>query len=141
MDTRFRSLYQSEVQLKQATNMATILNLVIVFLGIFGMVAFSLARRIKEISIRKILGAEAKNIIALFLKEYAILILIANMIGWPLAYLATDHWLSNYSYRMQQDIVPYASVLVIVFMSAFVFISALCFRVAIANPVRNLKME
>ena len=141
MDTRFRSLYESEVQLKGATNMATILNLVIIFMGIFGVVAFSLARRIKEISIRKVLGAGAKTIITLFLKEYAILILIANMIGWPLAYLATDHWLSNYSYRMKQDIIPYASVLVIVFMSAFVFISALCFRVAIANPVRNLKME
>jgi ABC-type antimicrobial peptide transport system permease subunit len=141
MDARFRSLYESEVQLKQATNIATILNLVIVFMGIFGVVAFTLARRSKEISIRKVLGADAGNIIALFLKEYTGLILIANVIGWPLAYLATGHWLNNYSYRMQQDLVPYFSVLAIVLASAFFFIAAQCFRVAIANPVRNLRTE
>lgn len=141
MDARFRSLYESEVQLKRATNMATILNLIIVFMGIFGVVAFTLARRSKEISIRKVLGADAKSIIALILKEYAVLIGIANMIGWPLAWLATDHWLQTYSYRVKQDIVTYVSVLGIVTVAAFVFITAQCFKVAITNPVRNLRAE
>jgi predicted lysophospholipase L1 biosynthesis ABC-type transport system permease subunit len=141
MDARFRSLYESEVQLKRATNMATILNLIIVFMGIFGVVAFTLARRSKEISIRKVLGADAKSIIALILKEYAVLIGIANMIGWPLAWLATDHWLQTYSYRVKQDIVTYVAVLGIVTVAAFVFITAQCFKVAITNPVRNLRAE
>jgi ABC-type antimicrobial peptide transport system permease subunit len=141
MDARFRSLYASEVQLKQATNMATILNMIIVFMGIFGVVAFTLARRSKEISIRKVLGADARSIIALFLKEYTVLILIANLIGWPLAWLATSRWLNNYSYRMQQDLVPYFSVLGVVLAAAFVFIAAQCFRAATASPVKNLRTE
>jgi putative ABC transport system permease protein len=91
--------------------------------------------------VRKVLGAEAKNIILLFLKDYAWLILIANVIAWPLAYFVTDRWLQNYSYRMDQDIVPYLSVFAFVFLVAFVFISAQCFKAAVTNPVKNLRTE
>ncbi|MEO8403902.1 MAG: ABC transporter permease [Chitinophagaceae bacterium] len=141
MDQNFSSLYQSEVQLKKATNVATILNLVIVFMGIFGVVAFTLARRTKEIAVRKVLGADVKNIILLFIKDYAVLILLANIIAWPLAYLATDHWLENYAYRVQQNILPYIYVGVFIFASAFVFIALQCFKAAVANPVKNLRSE
>lgn len=141
MDERFHSLYQSELQLKRATNLASILNLVIVFMGIFGVVAFTLAKRSKEIAVRKVLGAEAKNIILLFLKEYALLILIANAIAWPLAYVATNEWLQNYSYRIEQNLVPYISVFLIVFVLSFVFISIQCLRTAMANPVQSLRTE
>ena len=141
MDERFHSLYQSELQLKRATNLASILNLVIVFMGIFGVVAFTLAKRSKEIAVRKVLGAETKNIILLFLKEYALLILIANAIAWPLAYVATNEWLQNYSYRIEQNLVPYISVFLIVFVLSFVFISIQCLRTAMANPVQSLRTE
>ena len=141
MDERFHSLYQSELQLKRATNLASILILVIVFMGIFGVVAFTLAKRSKEIAVRKVLGAETKNIILLFLKEYALLILIANAIAWPLAYVATNEWLQNYSYRIEQNLVPYISVFLIVFVLSFVFISIQCLRTAMANPVQSLRTE
>jgi ABC-type lipoprotein release transport system permease subunit len=141
MDERFASLYKSEVQLKEATKLATILNMVIVFMGIFGVVAFTLARRNKEIAVRKVLGANARNIILLFLRDYALLILVANIIAWPLAYWATNKWLQNYSYRMEQDVVPYFIVFVFVFLTTFVFITIQCFRAAIANPVKSLRTE
>ena len=82
MDEKFQSLYRSELQLKKAANIATILNLIIVFLGIFGVVAFTLTKRRKEIAVRKVLGANVRNIIVLFIRDYAILILLANMIAW-----------------------------------------------------------
>ncbi len=111
MDDRFGALYQSEIQLKKATHLATALTLVIVFMGIFGILAFTLARRNKEIAVRKVLGADAKNIIMLFLKDYALLIVVASIIAWPLAYWATNQWLQNYTYRIQQNLVPYLTVL------------------------------
>jgi putative ABC transport system permease protein len=141
MDERFKALYQSEVQLKKATGLATILNLVIVFMGIFGVMAFTLARRNREIAVRKVLGAESINIVLLFFKDYAILILIANVIAWPLAYWATNQWLQNYAYRMQQNITPYASVFVIVALSTFLFVTILCLKATQASPVKNLRTE
>jgi ABC-type lipoprotein release transport system permease subunit len=141
MDERFQSLYKSEIQLKKAANLATVLNMVIVFMGIFGVVAFTLARRNKEIAVRKVLGAEAKNIILLFLKDYALLILIANIIAWPLAYWFTNAWLQSYAYRIQQDLLPYLAVFCFVFLVAFLFITIQCFKTALANPVNSLRSE
>ena len=141
MDERFSALYTSETQLKKATNLATVLNLIIVFMGIFGVTAFTLARRNKEIAVRKVLGADAKNIIGLFLKDYAWLIIIANIIAWPLAYWATNQWLQNYAYRMEQDIVPYITVFAFVVVSTFLFIAIQCYKTALMNPVKNLRTE
>jgi putative ABC transport system permease protein len=141
MDDKFHSLYQSELQLKSATSIATILNLVIVFMGIFGVVAFTLAKRSKEIAVRKVLGAEVRNIILLFVKDYAWLILIANIIAWPLAYMITNRWLQSYAYRIQQDWTPYLFAGFFVFAAAFVFITVQCFKTAVANPVKCLRNE
>jgi ABC-type antimicrobial peptide transport system permease subunit len=141
MDQRFGSLYKSEVQLKRATSLATALNMAIVFMGIFGVVAFTLARRNKEIAVRKVLGAEARNIILLFLKDYALLILIANLIAWPVAYMATNQWLQNYSYRIEQNIIPYIMVFLCVFLLTFIFIVIQCLKTAMSNPVKSLRTE
>lgn len=141
MDDRFGNLYRPELQLRKAASMATILNLLIVFMGIFGIVAFTLARRVKEIAVRKVLGADVKNILFLFFKDYGILMIIANIIAWPLVYLATDRWLQNYAYRVQQDIYPYLLVTIILFVTAFLFIAAQCYRAAAGNPVKSLRAE
>ncbi|HTE25172.1 ABC transporter permease [Flavitalea sp.] len=141
MDEKFRSLYESELKLKKAAQLATVLNLFIVFMGVFGIVAFTLARRTKEIAVRKVLGAEVKNIIMLFIKDYALLIIIANLIAWPLAFITTDNWLQNYSYRVQQDFIPYFTVAGVVSLATFVFITAQCFKTAMSNPVKNLRTE
>jgi putative ABC transport system permease protein len=141
MDQEFQSLYKSELQLKSATNISAILNLVIVFMGIFGVVAFTLAKRSKEIAIRKVLGAEVKNIILLFIKDYAMLILIANMIAWPIAYMVIHHWLQGYAYRVDQDVIPYLFTSFFVFAAAFIFITLQCFKTAVSNPVKSLRSE
>ncbi len=141
MDEKFQSLYLSELQLQKAAGIATTLNLIIVFMGIFGVVAFTLAKRTKEIAMRKVLGADVRNIITIFLKEYALLILLANIIAWPLAYSITNKWLENYAYRIQQDFIPYLFVCIFIFITAFVLITAQCFKVANANPVNSLKYE
>jgi putative ABC transport system permease protein len=75
------------------------------------------------------------------LKDYAVLILIANIIAWPLAYWATNQWLQNYVYRMEQTIVPYVTVFGFVVVSTFLFITIQCYRTAIMNPVKNLRTE
>lgn len=141
MDEKFQSLYKAEVQLKKAANVATLLNLLIVLMGVFGVVAFTLNRRNKEIAIRKVLGADAVGIIRLFLKEYGLTILAANIIAWPVAYFIVNNWLQNYNYRIQQDVFSYFLVGILVFCFAFVMIIAQCFKVALTNPVKSLRTE
>jgi putative ABC transport system permease protein len=141
MDDRFETLYRSDLQLKKAAGIATGLNLLIVFLGIFGIVAFTLTKRNKEMAVRKVLGADLVDIIRLFLQDYVGLILLANLIAWPLAYVVTNKWLENYAYRITQDIVPYVSVGALIFLMAFMLIAAQCIRTATANPVKSLRSE
>jgi ABC-type antimicrobial peptide transport system permease subunit len=141
MDEKLQSLYKSELQLRQAANIATILNLVIVFLGIFGVVAFTLTKRIKEIAVRKVLGADVRNIIMLFIRDYAVLILLANLVAWPLTYIVTNKWLQGYAYRVNQDIVPYLFVCLFIFITAFSMIAIQCFKAGTANPVKSLRTE
>jgi ABC-type antimicrobial peptide transport system permease subunit len=141
MDDRFETLYRSDLQLKKAAGIATGLNLLIVFLGIFGIVAFTLTKRNKEMAVRKVLGADLVDIIRLFLQDYVGLILLANLIAWPLAYVVTNKWLENYAYRINQDIAPYLLVGGVIFLVAFVLIAAQCLRTATANPVKSLRSE
>lgn len=141
MDDKFQSLYKEELQLKSSANIATALNFIIVFMGIFGVVAFTLARRSKEIAVRKVLGAEVKNIILLFIKDYALLILIANIIAWPLAYLFNNQWLQGYSYRVEQNVIPYVLAGSLVFITAALFIGLQCLKTAVSNPVKSLRTE
>jgi ABC-type antimicrobial peptide transport system permease subunit len=141
MDEKFESLYKSELQLQQAADIATVLNLIIILLGIIGVVAFTLTKRTREIAVRKILGADARNIISLFIREYAWLILIANLIAWPIAYYVTNYWLQHFAYRIQQNIFSYLLVFVLIVIIAFGLIAAQCFKAAIANPVKSLRTE
>jgi len=104
-------------------------------------VTFTLAKRIKEIAVRKVLGASIKNIIFIFLKEYGVLIAISNIIAWPVAYLVTSKWLESYAYRINQSLIPYSVVCLFIFLTAFTLISLQCFNAATANPVKNLKSE
>lgn len=141
MDDKFESLYRSELSLQKATNVATFLNLFIVFMGVFGIISFTIIRRNKEIAVRKVLGADIANILLLFVKEYAWLILLANLIAWPLAYWFAHQWLQQYVYRIQQNMTPFLVAGVSVFIMAVVLISLLSLKPATSNPVKNLRTE
>ena len=141
MDDKFQALYQSELQLKKAADVATGLNLFIVFTGIIGVLAFTLSKRTKEIAVRKVLGANAKSIVLIFIKEYGLLILIANLVAWPLAYLFTSRWLENYAYRFHQDLTPYFAAGFFIVLAAFGLITVQCLKTALANPVKSLRSE
>ncbi|HWA33042.1 MAG TPA: FtsX-like permease family protein, partial [Cyclobacteriaceae bacterium] len=141
MDDRFQAMYTSELQLKKASSLATVLMLLIMLLGIFGVVAFTLSSRTKEIAIRKVLGAKAMNIIILFIRDYAPQILVANIFAWPVAFFITNYWLQGYAYRVAQSVFPFALAAATMLTAAFVLIAVQCMRAAVANPIKDLKSE
>ncbi|MBC7569433.1 MAG: ABC transporter permease [Spirosoma sp.] len=141
MDDTLQKLYKTEIQLQKAARLATVLALLIVLLGIFGMVTLSVARRTKEVGIRKVLGASVPGIVGLFLREYALILLIANAIAWPAAYWFMTNWLAGYAYHISLTWSPFVLVgLGIVILTTGV-VSIQVMQAALMNPVRSLRSE
>jgi putative ABC transport system permease protein len=141
MDDTLAKLYSMEMQMKKASMAATVIALLIVLLGVLGIVSQSISKRTKEVGIRKVLGASVTQVITLFAKEFAIIIVIANAIAWPLAYIALNSWLNNYAYRIQLTLLPFVAVGLILLLMVAALISFKTVRTALTNPVKSLRTE
>jgi putative ABC transport system permease protein len=141
MDDKLKELYQSELQLKQASYIATVLSLVIILLGVLGLISLSIQNRTKEIGIRKILGSSVSAIIHLFLKEFLAVILIGSVIACPLAYYIMQRWLNDYAYRINITVLPFIFSILILGLITVLLIIMQTIRAAIANPAKSLRTE
>ncbi|RPD38116.1 ABC transporter permease [Chitinophaga barathri] len=141
IDDRLKTLYSVEMQLKNGTYLATGLSLVIVLLGILGLVSLSVHKRTKEIGIRKVLGASAGGIAALFVKDFLGMIIIGSVAAIPVAFLIMQKWLGNYNYRIDITAHPFVLTILILGIVSMLLIVLQTFRAAIADPVKSLKTE
>ncbi|PZP51199.1 MAG: hypothetical protein DI598_03845, partial [Pseudopedobacter saltans] len=141
VDQQFADMYRTDIQLQKAFSVASVLNLLIIFLGLSGIVSYSLTRRKKEIAVRRVLGANVLQVLYLFLKEYSLLLLIGNVIAWPLAYLFVHNWLQGFSYKVNSSIVDYVLVGVGVCFLTCLLIVLESYRSLKANPVNDLRNE
>ncbi|MES2849639.1 MAG: ABC transporter permease [Bacteroidota bacterium] len=141
MDDALKKMYANELQMKRASYTATALSLVIALLGVLGLVSLSIHKRVKEIGIRKVLGASVRNILLLFVKEFAFIMLIAGLIACPLAYWMMNNWLNNYA----SHIAVSASILITaVGLLATMTILLICLqaaKTAVTKPVKSLRTE
>lgn len=141
MDDTLKRLYKTEIQLKKAAYTATLLSLIIVFLGVLGLVSLSIQKRIKEMGIRKILGASVSSIISLFMKEVLIVVIVSGMVACPIAWYIMHNWLSDYAYRIPLTIQPF-----IISIAGLAFITSLLIivqtiKAGIENPAKSLRAE
>ncbi|WP_332368522.1 ABC transporter permease [Spirosoma telluris] len=141
MDDTLQKLYQTEQQLQKASRLATTLALIIVLLGVLGLVSLNVTRRTKEIGIRKVLGSSTISIVNLFMKEFVLILLIANAIAWPLAYYLLSDWLTHFAYRANLSWSPFVLVAFILALLTGLVVSAQAIRAALVNPVKSLKTE
>lgn len=141
MDEDLRILYAKELQLKKAAYMAGGLALIIVLLGIFGMVSLSIQKRVKEIGVRKILGASVAHIIKLFAKEFVTSLLLAAVVAIPMAYWLMSGWLQNYAYHIRMS----AGIFILTVLGmagiTFLLVGVQTAKAAMANPVKSLRNE
>ncbi len=141
MDDRLKHLYKTEIQLKQASYTATVLAAIIALLGVFGLVSLSIEKRRKEIGIRKVLGSSVAGIMALFVKEFLVIILLATFISCPIAYVIIHKWLNGYAYRINITVQPFLfSILSLGSITALLIIFR-SVKAANANPVKSLRSE
>ena len=141
MDDTLKNLYKAEIQLQKASYTATVLTLIIALLGVLGLVSLSIQKRTKEIGIRKILGASVSSIIALFMKEVLVVIMIAGLVASPIAWFIMQGWLSDYAYRISLTAKPFImSVGALSVVTAFL-IALQTMKAGVENPVKSLRTE
>ncbi len=137
----FDKLYQSEQKTGEIFTSFSVLAIFIACLGLFGLTAFTVERRIKEIGIRKVLGASISTIVYLISKEFLKWVLIANIIAWPVAYYFMSNWLDNFAYRIDITIWVFILSAVIALIIALVTVSSQTIKAATANPIKSLRYE
>ena len=141
MDEALAKLYTTEIQLKKASLMATVLAVTIVLLGVLGLISLSIQKRTREIGIRKVLGASVPGIINLFLKEFLGIVFIAGIISCPLAYLIMHNWLNGYAYRISITGYPFMLSILLLTILTVILITLQTIKAAISNPVKSLRTE
>ncbi len=141
MDDRLEQLYQSEIQLRKASYVATGFALVVVLLGVLGMVTLSTARRKKELGIRKVLGATVSGIVVLFLREFTLVFIFSNLVAWPLVFIAMKKWLEDYTYRIELGLSPFILVAIALSLITGLVIAIQTIKAATENPIKSLKAE
>ncbi len=141
VDERLARLYQSEARLQAMSAYAAGLGIFIACLGLFALVSFATAQRTKEIGIRKVLGATATSIVGLLSKETLKLVIIANLLAWPIAYFVMKRWLQDFAYRTELHPGIFTLTAVITIAIAFLTVGYQSIRAALANPVQALRYE
>jgi ABC-type antimicrobial peptide transport system permease subunit len=141
LDDKIESFYKQENQLAQLYKIFAAIAIFLSCLGLYGLASFMAVQRIKEVGIRKVLGATAGSIVYLFSKEFIILISIAFLIATPLAWYFMHQWLQDYAYRIDISLWLFAAGGLAAIIIALATISFQAIKAAIANPVKSLRAE
>jgi putative ABC transport system permease protein len=141
LDAHLESQYRRESNLMSLFGYFAGTCVILAAMGLFGLVFFAVLRRTKEIGIRKVLGASLPHILLLLSKDFIRLVLLANLIAWPLAWWGIHQWLNNYAYRI--DIQPWLFVIpaLLVLFIALLTVSTQTWKAARQNPVKALRYE
>jgi putative ABC transport system permease protein len=141
LSMQYAQLYDSEQKQGQLFTTFSALAIFIASLGLFGLATFNTMQRIKEIGIRKVLGASVGNIVQLLSKEIIVLIVIANIIAWPVAWYFMDQWLNTFAYRIDNNFLMYLLSAVAAIVIALLTVSVQTIRAAMSNPSNTLRYE
>lgn len=141
LDTEFNDQYKSDIHVGQLFNCFAGLAILISCLGLFGLVTYTAESKVKEISVRKVLGAGVPQIVTLLSKDFLALVAIAAAIAFPLAWYGLSSYLQGYAYRTGISWWVFAAAGAITLFIAIITVSFKCIQAALANPVKSLRSE
>ena len=141
LDAEFQKNYEAQDRLAAIVKYFTLIAILISCLGLFGLATFSAEQRIKEIGIRKVLGASVSNLVFLISKDFIKLVLIAIVLASPLAWWIMHKWLQDFAYRTNITWTVFAISATIACLIAFITVSTQAIRAAVMNPVKSLRTE
>ncbi len=141
LDDTFEALYRSENRLSKIFRSFAVLAVIIACLGLFGLASYSTEQKVKEIGIRKVLGARVSTIVALLGKEITLLIALSLIISLPVAYLMTNSWLNNFAERIDISLGLFLVSSLFVILLAWATIGYQTVKAALRNPIESLRSE
>ena len=141
VDDQFNQMFQNEQLISKLSRVFAMLAIIISCLGLFGLAAYTAERRIKEIGIRKVLGASVTSITTLLSKDFLQLVFISCLVAFPLAWWMMYSWLQNYKYRIEISWWIFIIAGFIAILIALITVSFQAIKAAVANPVKSLRSE
>ncbi len=141
LDQQIEALYRGEIEHREMLRTFSSVAVFLSIIGIFGLAAFLVSRRTKEVSIRKVLGAKPGQLLQLLTREYIVLVLVAGAVSVPIALSLSRSWLDSYTHRIDLGLVPFAVAIAICLITAFVTVSVHTVRALRVDPARNLRDE
>jgi ABC-type antimicrobial peptide transport system permease subunit len=141
LDSDIDQLYKTEIRTKQILQLFTGFAIFISCIGLFGLAAFIISLRTKETGIRKVLGASVSSVVMLLSRDFMKWILLANLVGWPVAFIVMNKWLQTFAYRIDFSIWMFLLPGFLLFFIALLTVSFNTIRTARSNPVHSLRYE
>lgn len=141
LDETLAEAYQSETRTAKLIEASTFLAILIACLGLYGLATFTAEQRTKEIGVRKVLGASIGSLIALSLKDFLKLVLVAIVIASPISWYAMNKWLQNFEFKIEIKWWIFALTGILMAAIALITVSFQSIKAALMNPVKSLKSE
>ena len=141
LDDEFNRMYKSEEKLSAIFGYFTFLAIFIACLGLFGLASFTAERKTKEIGIRKVLGASLAQLLVLLSRDFIKLVLLANLLAWPLVWYGMNQWLQGFAYRTALSVFIFLATAAAALLIALVTVSFQILKAALANPIDSLRYE
>ena len=141
LDDNFAKMYASEIRTQKIFSAFALIAIIIASLGLFGLSAFVIEQRTKEIGIRKVLGASVQNVLLLVSKDFLLLVGIAFLISVPVTWWAMHNWLQDFAYRINIQWWVFILAGFVAILISIITISFQAIKAAIANPVKSLRSE
>jgi ABC-type antimicrobial peptide transport system permease subunit len=141
LDQDYDRMYRAEQRVGKLSGYAAVIAILIASLGLYGLASYMAEQRTKEIGIRKVLGASVPALFILLSKNFLMLVGIANLIAWPVAYFVMAGWLQNYAYRTSLNAAIFFAAAALAMIIVLITVSYQALKAALANPVEALRYE
>jgi putative ABC transport system permease protein len=141
LEDNYNKLYRAEIKSGQLIIYFTLLCIFIACLGLFGLASFLARQKTKEIGIRKVFGASVSIITRSLTGKFVRLVILANLLSWPIAYFVLNNWLQNFAYRIDINIWAFLLAAVLSFMISMFTVSYQSIKAAMTNPIDTLRYE
>jgi putative ABC transport system permease protein len=141
LDEQIDALYKTEARLYSLFKIFSVLAMLISCLGLWGLITFAAQQRVKEIGIRKVLGASVVNIAAMLTKDFIVLVCIAIAIAAPLAYWGIHQWLQEFAFRISIGWIVFVVASIAAILITLITVGFQAIKAAVANPVKSLRTE
>jgi putative ABC transport system permease protein len=141
LDEQYQSQYNDEARFEKIIGVFTILAIIVSCLGLVGLSSYTATQRTKEISVRKVLGASLANVISILSFDFVLLVVMASILSFPIAYFSVQKWLQGYAYRITPTWIQFVLPAVLIILIAAITISFQVIKTARKNPAQTLKYE